>query len=209
MTIPLNLAVEDTLSETVARKLLDVVSTEDRQFHIGTVFGRNGFGYLRRTINGWNNTAKGTPILVITDLDTRACPLELIADWFNSPIHANMLFRVAIKEIEAWLLADSEEFAGFLGVRRDRLPTGDPESIEDPKATIIELATTSRLAEIRRGVPPRSGTTAKQGPLYNPKLEQFVREHWQVERAADRSESLRRTVEKLRAFVPVWPTPTE
>ena len=32
-----------------------------------------------------------------------------------------MQFRVAVREVEAWLLADRETFADFLGVRAKRI----------------------------------------------------------------------------------------
>ena len=76
--IPVNLAVEDELSEAVIRRLL---RHSKRQYAIGTVYGRNGFGYLRKTIAGWNKAARGIPFLVLTDLDTYPCPTALIEDW--------------------------------------------------------------------------------------------------------------------------------
>jgi hypothetical protein len=54
--IPLNLAVEDRLSESVLRPLLAEVN---RRYVVGTVYGRDGFGYLRKTIAGWNHAPGG------------------------------------------------------------------------------------------------------------------------------------------------------
>src|ERR1035441_2055564 len=75
MNIPVNLATEDELSEAVLRRLLDHA---DRGYAIGTAYGRRGFGYLRRTITGWNRAAQFVPFIVLTDLDRRPCPTELI-----------------------------------------------------------------------------------------------------------------------------------
>ena len=101
VAIPLHLAVEDPLSEAVLRELL---CQSGRPFAIGRCYQRGGFGYLRKTIQGFNNAAKGIPFAVLTDLDRYPCPMALIADWLRVPRHSNLLFRVAVHEVEAWIL---------------------------------------------------------------------------------------------------------
>src|ERR1044071_4432659 len=108
--IPINLAMEDAVSEAVLQKVL----RENRQEYApATVYSRGGNGYIKRTISGFNNAAKGTPFLVLTDLDTYECPAALVADWLKVPKHSNLLFRVAVTEVEAWLLADRNGIAAF------------------------------------------------------------------------------------------------
>ena len=63
--IPVNLAIEDELSEEALRRMLGDVG----RFAIGSAYRRGGYGYLRKTIGGWNQASKGTPFLVLTDLD--------------------------------------------------------------------------------------------------------------------------------------------
>ena len=46
-------------------------------------------------------------------------------------------------------------------------------------------------------VPARSDKSAKTGSEYNPRLSEFVREHWNLERAAAASPSLKRTLDRL------------
>ena len=65
-SIPVNLAIEDELSEAVLRRLL---ADARHGYVIGKAYGRNGYGYLRKTIAGWNRAAKGIPFVVLTDLD--------------------------------------------------------------------------------------------------------------------------------------------
>jgi len=201
MTIPINLAVEDSLSETVLRKLLE---TTKRGFSVGTVYGRGGNGYLRKTIEGWNNAAKGTPLLLLTDLDMDDCPPSLISKWLSTPKQHNLLFRVAVREVEAWLLPDAG-LAPYLSVA-SRLMPQSPELLDDPKAEVIKLASRSRSSDIRRSLVPRPGSTARQGPGYNSCLEDFVRRSWDVNGARKRSASLDRTLARLSAFVPIWRT---
>lgn len=69
--IPVDLAVEDELSEIVLRRLLPEASCN---YQIGTAYRRGGFGYLRKTINGWNAAAKGKPFVVLTDLEILTLP---------------------------------------------------------------------------------------------------------------------------------------
>jgi hypothetical protein len=76
-SIPVNLATEDELSEITLYKVLSEID----RYVIGTAYRLGGFGYLRRTIHGWNSAAKGVPFIVLTDLDTAECPARLINDW--------------------------------------------------------------------------------------------------------------------------------
>jgi hypothetical protein len=177
-SIPVNLATEDELSEIVLRRLLALTN---REYHVGTVYRRGGFGYLRRTINGWNTAARGSPFVVLTDSDDSPCPSALIRSWLTSPLHPNLIFRVAVREVEAWLLADTENFARFLAVAEVRVPA-HPDEIPDPKATLMELAKRCRSSEINGRLLPRHGSTAEQGPDYNGCLGGFVAIEWDGDR---------------------------
>ena len=198
--IPINLAAEDLLSEAVLRRLLEDSS---RSYFVGTCYMHHGFGYLKRTIKGFNNAAKGTPFLVLTDLDTGECPPVLVRDWLPIPRHPNLLFRVAVHEVESWLLADAVGLAQFLRVRAARIPR-DVEGIPEPKRFLIQLASGSPNRQFVQDIVPAPGDTSVQGPNYNARLEQFVRESWSPKRAAARSPSLRRTVERIRSFNPIY-----
>lgn len=81
--IPVNLATEDELSEVVLRRLVDHAG----RYAIGTCYRRGGYGYLRRNAAGWNAAAKGVPFVLLTDLDTGSCPLELIESWLMPAPH--------------------------------------------------------------------------------------------------------------------------
>jgi hypothetical protein len=198
--IPVNLAIEDELSETVLRR---IIAHTGRGYAIGTAYGRGGFGYLKRTIHGWNRAAAGVPFVLLTDLDELECPMALIEDWLTVPRHANLIFRVAVREVEAWLLADGTNFSRFLRVQEGALPK-DVEALKDPKACLIGLARKSRSREIRERIAPLPGSTAKQGRDYNACLVSFVVSTWSIPAAAARSVSLARAVRRLGLFKPVW-----
>jgi len=199
--IPINLAIEDDLSEAVLRRLLDHA---DREYFVGTAYGRSGSGYLRRTVNGWNRAAQGTPFAVLTDLDQFPCATELVETWLSrGPKHPNLLLRVAVREVESWLLADGRNLSSYLGIHQRWLPE-DPDSLEDPKRTLVQLAGRSRSFSIRQRIVPKVGSTAKQGRNYNDCLSAFVNGAWDVELARTRSPSLERAMKRFETFEPTW-----
>jgi hypothetical protein len=199
--IPVHLAVEDDLSESVIRRLL---LETGRNYSVGNVFGRGGFGYLQNTAKNWNAAAAaGTPILLLTDLDHHPCPSGLIEDWLDVEPDVNLVFRVAVREVESWLLADREGFADFLGISDVVIPL-QPDQIPDPKLSLINLARRSRRRTLRESIVPREGSTAVQGPDYNGCLGGFVRNHWNHNAASERSPSLGRAWRRLMVFEPTW-----
>jgi|SRR5579863_10504226 len=199
--IPIHLATEDELSEVVIRKLL---SETGRNYSVGTVFGGGGFGYLSKRANNWNAAAAaGTPILLLADLDKHRCPSALIGKWLDREPHANLIFRVAVKEVESWLLADREGIADFLRISDALIPL-QADQLPDPKLMLVNLARRSRVRALRDSITPRQGSTALQGPDYNGCLGDFVRNRWQRAAAIQRSPSLRRAWQKMMVFEPVW-----
>jgi hypothetical protein len=175
-TISINLVVEDQLSEFVLRRILDRTG---RPYAVCQCFSGHGFGYLKKKVEGFNRASAGIPFLLLTDLDNAECPPTLINEWLPVPRHPNLIFRVAVKEVEAWLLADRKGLAGFLGVSQSHIPN-DPEALPDPKAVLIAAARRSRTREIREDLIPQQGTSGKQGPNYNGRLADFVENHWNV-----------------------------
>lgn len=182
--IPIYLAVEDDLSERVVRRLL---STRPIHYAIGAVYGGSGYGYLKKQAVAFNNAAKGCPFLLLTDLDQHECPPELITDWLDPPKHAHFLLRVAVREVESWLLGDLAGLGAFLGIRK--LPTiPNPEAVSDPKQQLLKLAMRCPSRQTRDALVWRDHSSGRhyQGPDYNGTLARYVASHWDL-RAARRS----------------------
>lgn len=196
--ILINLAVEDELSEAVLRRIL--VHT-DRPFYVCTCYRKGGYDYLKRSISGFNKAARFIPYLVLTDLDQAQCPPVLIREWLNHPKHPNLLFRVAVREVEAWLLADGPGVARFLGIAPSLAPHS-VETLPDPKQALINLARKSRRKALREAIVPPPDSTRKQGPDYNGALLPFVHQ-WNIAEAIRNSPSLRRTVNVTLSFQPL------
>jgi hypothetical protein len=138
---------------------------------------------------------------MLTDLDTEECAPEKIRTWINIPLHPNFVFRIAVKEVEAWLLADAAGIAAFFGITATKIP-GNVEGIPDPKRELFSLARTSRKRVILDDIVPDTRTAAKQGRNYNGRMKEFVYYQWDISEAMTRAESLRKTVLKLCEFKP-------
>jgi len=196
--IQIHLAVEDELSEKILKRLL---VDSGRSFHVSSVINRGGFGYIKSKIEGLNKSAKGFPFLVLTDLDQHVCPSALIQNWLSKPLNANLMFRVAVREVEAWILGDRENLSRFLGVSRDLIPI-DPETLADPKRTLVQLASKARKADVRRRLVPKKNMTAIQGPEYNSCLSEFVGTAWNPLASALVCPSLAKCCQRIIEFTP-------
>lgn len=193
--IYINLVYEDYLSEAVMTKL---VSHFTGKYSIQNSYSGNGFGYLKSNIKGFNQASKSTPFFMLTDLDNYSCPPELIDDWITFPLNQNFIFRIAVREVESWLMADIEGLSGFLKVSKTIFPK-EPEIEQDPKDRLIQIARRSRTRSIREDIIPIN-KNAKIGPNYNGRLIEFVSGKWSIENAKKRSISLSRALDKLEYF---------
>jgi hypothetical protein len=150
-------------------------------------------GQAKKKVKNYQKMAAfGYPVLLITDLDSAECPPSLHRTWMDTIPHEMFLFRVAVREVEAWLLADRDALAGFLKIKITRIPD-KPEELDDPKRILLNLA---RLAprRIRNGLLPEPRSKAHIGPEYNDLLTDYVRSSWDIETAADRAPSLRKAL---------------
>jgi hypothetical protein len=183
----IHLATEDELSECVGRRLIDEIGGE---IVVDLSFRKGGNGYLRTNLDKFCQIARRHPLMLITDLDSARCAPTLIREWSaNSAMPGQLLFRVAVREIESWLLADRTAIAKLLG-KKAKLKQS-PDLLLDPKATLLRLAL-GAPKEIRNDLVKEQGAIASQGLGYNDRLCDFVRTEWSPERASNNSDSLHR-----------------
>lgn len=189
----INIASEDEISELVCERIIEQ-SLPD--YRVNLRLRKGGSGYLRSRLANFNQMALREPVFVLTDLDAGHCPSELIANWAgNLDLSPNLFFRVAIREIEAWLMADRDALSNALGIALAHLPV-EPETLLDPKTHLLNAA---RYAprEIRQELLVTRGSVASQGIGYNRLLGNFVVENWSPQRAAERSPSLARCLARI------------
>lgn len=161
-------AVEGALDEVIARRLLAHVGLV-----CGPIYAGEGKQRLRRRIRGYAHGARRDPWFVLVDLDhEHACAAALVDEWLPQ-VPALMRLRIAVREVEAWLLADRAGIATFLSISRDRIPRKVDE-LDDPKSLMISVASRSRRRAIREGVPPRAASGRSIGPLYVSELSRLV-----------------------------------
>ena len=190
-------AVEGNLDEAVIRRLI-----EDAGCVVGLVYGRRGKNYLRDKLKAFNHAALFRPWVVLVDLDRDAdCAPRLRQEWLERP-STGMLFRVAVREVESWLLGDRDRLANFLHVNSDRI-SANPEDLPNVKRTMVDLARRSRRREIVEDIVPDPTAGRIVGRAYSSRLSEFVLDRaagWRPNVAAQVCPSLWRFINRLKNF---------
>ncbi|HLP57978.1 MAG TPA: DUF4276 family protein [Candidatus Deferrimicrobium sp.] len=189
---------EDELSLALIQKIF---SQLNQGYLIGSKFLGRGAGYLKKNIKPFNELAKGIPFLLLTDLDNDECAPTKIRDWIKVPLNPNFFFRIAVKESESWVLADRESFSKFLNISINKIPF-HTDAIDDPKRFLIKLVNSSSKNKLKHDIVPAKNSTASIGKNYNEPLICFIQEEWDLYKAVDHSESLKRMVGRLQSFIP-------
>lgn len=197
--------VEDAPGDAIVRKL---VSTRNFRSSHRLVL-RKGFpavmrgrDAIRSKCEAFLNMAKsGSHTFILTDLDAAECACALIRDWFAIPqgdpvnLPSQCIFRVAVREVESWVLADHEAWAEYIGI-----PAGNfsmyPDQLDNPKGHLLDVVRRKGKKKIHREMLPKG--SAHIGPRYNEVLCDFVDSLWAPGRAAEKSPSLDRAIEALK-----------
>lgn len=191
--LPIALATEDELSEAIGLRLIADCPVP---FEEPLLLRNNGFGYLKSSMSKWQNLAHRHPVLLLTDLDQKACVIEMKRQWLSGhDCHPQLLFRIAVREIESWVLADHEGFRSFIG-KKGRLPS-DPDDLSDPKQHLLGLIKKYASRVIRDDMVREEAGRLRQGLGYNRRLANWAQLTWNMSRAASRSPSLKRACEAL------------
>jgi hypothetical protein len=190
-----NILVEGITDEPVAKKLLAYAGLE-----FGQTYGRKGKPYVLERAPIYNKAAKFAPWFVLVDLDSDIhCPSEALALWLPDPTDG-MRFRVAVRAIEAWLMAERESIADFLGVSLSRIPNRI-DQISNPKQTLVNIARMSHSRSIQEDIVPRQGSGVSVGPLYVRRLIEYTEKYWRPGEGEKNSESLCRCIKALSTLV--------
>ena len=192
-----SLAVEDILSEAVARRLVHnyVPGAE-----ITNVIGLNGIDSVKLQMSKLNQIAQHRgPVLVLADLDRPlSCPVNLVREMSRRlVVSPKLLIRVVVLEIESWILADRVGIGRWLGVAENAV-SRTPERLDDPKRSLVQLAHRSRNRRLREAIaPPHVLGTSRTGPGYNETVGAFVTEHWDPDAARSYAPSLNRAITRI------------
>ena len=171
-----------------------------KKFSPYVIYDNGGYGYIKSNLQKFNLASSNFVYFILTDLDKHDCAPSLRTQWIPPyTYHENMIFRIAVREVEAWLLADRLNFAKFLGISNNLIPEF-PETLTDPKTTLIQLASKCKTRSIKEAIVPDPKTRAKQGPDYNGSLSHFVFQSWNIDIAKKNSLSLQRAITHLNKF---------
>jgi hypothetical protein len=192
VTTPITVAVEGPTDEAVVIALF-----KNMDMALGSRHITRGKGLLDKNITGYNNAAQHNPWFVLRDFDhDENCPPLLVKRLLPNPSR-QMCFRLAVREVECWLMADTERFSDYMGISKTILPD-NPESLDAPKVFVVHAAMKSTKRWIKEDVTPRPNSGAHVGPGYVSAISEFAQKHWRPEKAAKRSYSLKRCMERLR-----------
>jgi hypothetical protein len=193
---------EGRSDETIARRL---ILAADAIPGVSFAQGRRaaGISALDHSLAGLNESARHrNPVLVLRDLDDDPrCAAALVRDLLpaRSP---RCLLRICVREIEAWLMADRDAYARFLGVHVSLVPE-EPDEIPDPKRFVLGWATSGKSAKLARRLEAGRKAGAANWQVMGELHGQFAELAWDPIRAAasGRSLSLSRALSRLRAVV--------
>jgi hypothetical protein len=188
-------AVEGMTDEMVLRSLIATVGAEP-----GTIVDMRGKDRLKKHLNAYNQASHYSPWCILLDLDRDADCAPSLCTHLLPERGTWMCFRVVVRSIEAWLMADRAHLAQFLSVAMARIPA-DVESIDQPKEVMVNLARHSRRPAIQQDMVPRPGSGRSVGPAYTARLIEFVtnqEQGWRPQVAANSADSLRRCLQCLQ-----------
>ena len=190
--LPIHCIVEGLVDEAAVRKLFSGLSlTAGALYH-------TSIPAFETRLRRFNEAAHHAPWFALCDLDREECAPTRLQRYLPDPA-PGMCFRIAVRSVEAWFLADREGIARFLRVARGRVPVA-AEDERDPKSRLMALARHSRSRAIREGLVPATGDRRAVGPEYAIMVSEFARDYWSPRRAADHAPSLLRTIERCRQF---------
>lgn len=194
----LAVAVEGDTDLPIARKL-----ARDAGLEIYLELDLAGKSQLDIHLTSYNDAAKGAPWFVLRDLDHDAACAKLLLDGYRFRPSRWMCFRVAVRALESWLLADADAVAEFFGVKKRNVPV-DPDGEPNPTLSLVNLSRTSHKRTIREAMVPPEGFATPVGPLYEATIIRFSTGPWNLERACLRSPSLSKARLALRSLGARW-----
>lgn len=182
------LAIEDELSQQVGRKLISNIAPTASIHPIGF----RGNSYLRTKIREFSAIARTSVVIIFTDLDAHTCPVEMRTEWLGTvELPEKLVFRIAEKEIESWLLADHDGLKEFMGERINKHLPREPDIVANPKEHMLKVANLANR-DVRSDLVTTTKNGYQRGLGYNERLSSFVNSIWSIENAAQRSQSLQR-----------------
>lgn len=186
---------EDRLTQAVLHKCIREALPD---YSVVRTEVKGGRGNVQRELGAYAALAQVMPVMIGVDLDGDDCAPTLLDSWGRLPPQAGLLLRVAVREIESWVLADQKRVANFIGAAPNDVPRR-PDELSDPKRSLLELARAHAGVELKKDLVPRNydASYPRIGPAYNLRLGAFVAMKWRPHVARRKSASLERAMVAL------------
>ena len=188
-------AVEGWGDEPVAEKLIRAAGRQPRR-----ILSAGGKSKLDPKLPGFNLSARHHPWLIIRDLDNDGdgrCFPDILARFIGGEISGRLAFRLPVRSVESWLLADRESFSDFFHVPPSKVPS-DPDQLDNPKLAVVAACRSSGQRGIRLAMVPRQKSGRAVGAEYAATIREYAVSQWRLPQASVGSPSLRRTMERIR-----------
>lgn len=190
-------ATEDVLSASVATRLMARYAP---QSEVTQVLVLDGINNIKARMQDLVQIAgREDLVLVLADMDhPDGCPLYRVSELSGGfTLPRNLLIRIVMPEIESWIMADRTGIAQWLNIPPNIVPR-TPESLNDPKRTLVQLASRSRNRTLRQRIAPAHVLgTHRTGAGYNILLREFVTQHWNPDAARNHAPSLARAITRI------------
>lgn len=162
---------------------------------------RGGNSYIRAKFANYCQLSMRGNVYILTDLDNSPCAPSLRSEWLTGahispPLPQGMVFSIAEKEVESWLLADEDNFSRYLGISRIHISRAT--RAPDAKQALLDAVRSHGSILAKSEILPRQGVATRVGIGYNSFLIDFTRNHWNYLNAALNNRSLARAVQRIR-----------
>jgi hypothetical protein len=197
---PIGLVAEGPTDIAALRKLLETEGLQPGGVYLGDGGTKRGKHNLDARVANYAEAARrGTPIAILRDLDDDApCAGDLVQKLVRNRPHL-LFLRIAVVELEAWLVAERDAFAKHIGVSIGRLPR-EPERAGKIRPLILTDAAHSKIRDVRVGFPPTESSGLPFGSEYISYMTRFIQDVWTPSRAAENAPSLARALLRLRDY---------
>lgn len=186
------------MTKAAARKIVSILGLQ-----VGKTIIKKGITAIDKSMQQIISWSKREYVLLLVDFDRPSrkypCPVARINGWFqDSPCPEKLFARLAVNEVEAWLLADDDNMKKFLGVKSIKVRNAD--DIANPKKYLIELAS-KRNKFFKIGFIKRGKDGIDRGVAYNKILSEWIESEWSPCNASLHSPSLKRAIKRLQDLI--------
>lgn len=168
---------------------------------------------IKSKMAAFNLMASSYPVVLLSDMDTDDCAPIAKNNLTKgiAVIHDNFIINIAVDEAEAWLLADRDGLAKYLGVKIEVMPIAEEQkfggmhkrtemavSLKSSYFLTHNIISTSTDKELKAQI--SAPGKACKGPEYNSAIVPFIQNSWNIEMARKNSYSLDKAIMRIQSL---------